>query len=330
MPERPEVTVVIPTRDRWPLLGGTLASALAQRDVELEVIVVDDGSSDETPARLATHPDGRVRTFRHDPNRGVAQARNRGIAEARGEWLAFLDDDDTWSPLKLRTQLDAVRRWGAGFAYGSAVHFDEHGTIIGIETAPEPEELAPWLLTKRNAIPAGCSNVMARTDLVRRLGGFDEKLFHLADWDLWVRLIEAAPPVACPEVLVGYLKHSANMLTTLDRDIFGEFAYLSAKHEAASRARGLRFNGVDLARWVASGHRRAGRRRLAARAYLYGALAYRAPIDVLRAVNVLLNPRATGPGGAAAPAGFDAPPWLHLPAEQPQSVRSATGERASG
>jgi glycosyltransferase involved in cell wall biosynthesis len=311
MPERPEVTVIIPTRDRWALLAGTLSSALDEQDVDLEVIVVDDGSRDETPLRLAEYPDPRIRTFRHDPNQGVAQARNRGIKEARGDWIAFLDDDDMWSPVKLRTQLDAVRREHAGFAYGSAVHVDEDGTIIGIEWAPEPNELAPALLTKRNAIPAGCSNVMVRTDAARRVGGFDENLFHLADWDMWVRLVGAARPVACPEVLVGYLKHSANMLTVRERDIFGEFAYLSAKHEAASRARGLRFDGIDMARWVASHHRRAGRRREAARAYLRGALAYRSPIDVLRAANVCVNPRAVGPSPPpAGTAGFRPPAWL--------------------
>ncbi len=301
--------MIIPTRDRWPLLERTLTSALDQRDVELEVIVVDDGSRGETPLRLAEHRDVRVRAFRHDPNQGVARARNRGIEEARGAWLAFLDDDDTWSPVKLRTQLDAVAREHAGFAYGSAVHVDEHGTIIGVESAPQPHELASLLLSRRNAVPAGCSNVMMRTELARSVEGFDERLFHLADWDMWIRLVDSAPAVACPEVLVGYLKHSANMLTVPERDIFREFAYLSAKHQAASRARGLRFDGTDLARWVATTHRRAGRRREAARAYLHGAVAYRTPSDVLRAVNVLVNPRAVGSALAGA-ADLPPPAWL--------------------
>jgi glycosyltransferase involved in cell wall biosynthesis len=306
----PDVTVVIPTRNRWPLLAGTLSSALAQQDVDFEVVVVDDGSDDETPVRLSEYGDDRVRAFRHDPNQGVARARNRGIEEARGEWVAFLDDDDLWSPMKLRSQLDAAREH-ATFAYGSAAEFDERGAIMGIWRAPDPRELAPKLLTNRNPIPAGCSNVLARTDLVRRLGGFDENLFQLADWDMWLRLAEAGDGAVCPDVLVGYRKHPANMLTVRERDIFAEFAYLTSNHAEASAARGLRFDGVDLARWVAWHHRRAGRRREAARAYLRGAVAYRSPSDVLRAVKTLVNPRAVGPGlTPAAGAGEPPPPWL--------------------
>jgi glycosyltransferase involved in cell wall biosynthesis len=313
MPDGPEVSVVIPTRNRWPLLAETLASALGQQDVDFEVIVVDDGSHDETADRLAECGDTRVRAFRHDRGQGVARARNRGIAEARGQWIAFLDDDDLWSPMKLRTQLDAVRREHAAFAYGSAVEFDEHAMNIGLWPAPEPQELAPKLLTNRNPIPAGCSNVLARIDLVRRLGGFDENLFQLADWDMWLRLVQAGNGAVCDDVLVGYRKHSANMLTVRERDIFSEFSYLTSKHAAASAARGLRFNGVDLARWVAWHHRRASRRREAARAYLRGAAAYRSPSDVLRALNVLVNPRAAGPGlTSGGPPGYSPPPWLRL------------------
>src|SRR2546421_12955356 len=101
----PEATVIIPTRDRWPLLAVTLCGALAQEGVTLEVIVVDDGSVDQTPRRLAEVIDERVRVIRHPSSRGVAAARNSAIAAARGEWLAFLDDDDLWAPHKLRIQL---------------------------------------------------------------------------------------------------------------------------------------------------------------------------------------------------------------------------------
>jgi len=295
MTARPEVSVVIPTRNRWPFLSHTLASALAQESVSLEVVVVDDGSDDQTPERLPAVGDPRVRVFRHERGLGVARARNKGIEEARGAWIAFLDDDDTWAPAKLRTQLAALRRERAVFAYASAVHIDEAGNVVAVEIAPEPDALVPQLLTSENPMPAGCSNVVAARDVLRRLGGFDERLFHLADWDLWLRLTASGTGVACPEVLVAYLKHAGNMLTVADRDIFDEFAYLSAKHRAAGADRGLRFDGVALSRWVAAGHRRAGRRRDAARAYLRGALAFRSPGNAVRAVNVMINPVAAGP-----------------------------------
>jgi glycosyltransferase involved in cell wall biosynthesis len=307
MTDRPDVSVVIPTRNRWPFLSRTLVSALAQEGVALEVVVVDDGSDDQTPERLGAVADARLRVFRHERSLGVARARNTGIEEARGAWIAFLDDDDTWSPAKLRTQLDALRRDRAVFAYASAVHVDEAGNVVAVEAAPEPDALVPRLLTSENPMPAGCSNVVAAGDVLRRLGGFDERLFHLADWDLWLRLAASGTAVACPEVLVAYLKHAGNMLTVADRDIFGEFAYLSAKHRGEGAARGLRFDGVALSRWVASGHRRAGRRREAARAYLRGALAFRCPGNAVRAVNVMVNPGAVGP---EAPPALPRPPWL--------------------
>jgi glycosyltransferase involved in cell wall biosynthesis len=307
MPETPEVSVVIPSRDRWPLLAAALASALAQDDVRLEVIVVDDGSSDVTPECLAEVGDARLRIVRHEHSLGVARARNRGVEEARGPWIALLDDDDTWAPAKLRTQLDALDRAGGDFAYASAVHVDEHGRVLAVELAPAPAALAPRLLTNENPVPAGCSNVVASTALLRRIGGFDERLFHLADWDLWLRLVRAGRAVACPEVLVAYLKHPANMLTAADRDIFAEFGYLSAKHGAEGAARGLRFDGVGLSRWVASGHRRAGRRTDAARAYLRGAVAYRSAGNALRAAAVLVTPRARA---ADRPPAVVPPPWL--------------------
>src|SRR2546427_7128355 len=104
-----EVTVVIPTRNRSRLLPVAVASALGQEDVEVEVVVVDDASTDETPDLIADLADERVRVLRLSTRHGVARARNIGIAEARGGWLAFLDDDDIWGPRKLRWQLDAAQ-----------------------------------------------------------------------------------------------------------------------------------------------------------------------------------------------------------------------------
>jgi glycosyltransferase involved in cell wall biosynthesis len=90
----PDVSVVIPTRDRSRLLVLALRSALRQREVDLEVVVVDDGSGDDTPEVVAGLRDARVHLVRHPGPHGVSAARNSGIAAARGRWIAFLDDDD--------------------------------------------------------------------------------------------------------------------------------------------------------------------------------------------------------------------------------------------
>src|ERR671931_448444 len=121
MASAPEVTVVVPTHGRWDLLStAALPASLGQEGVDLEVVVVDDGSTDATAEGLARIEDPRLRVVRHDRPHGVAQARNAGIAAARGEWVALLDDDDLWAPWKLRAQLDAAVAERAVFAYGGS------------------------------------------------------------------------------------------------------------------------------------------------------------------------------------------------------------------
>ena len=334
MNSRPEVTVVIPTHDRWKLIASAaLPAALGQEDVELEVVVVDDGSTDETRERLGKLADPRLRVVRHAESRGVAQARNAGIATARGTWLAFLDDDDIWSPRKLRLQLDAGEAAGASFVYGGdAAVAEDRSWLYSLEPA-DPAVLARTLLS-RNVLWGGCSNVVTRTDLVRELGGFDERLFQLADWDLWIRLTQAAPVTACPEIVVGCIVHPGSMLLTSDDDLFEELRYLEGKHRETSEACGVRVDRALFRRWVASGHLRAGRRSRAARTFLAGALRERDPAGIPRAAAALLGERANDsirkalrrpePG-----AGDGEPPWLALYRGTPERMASATSTASS-
>ena len=309
---QPEVSVVVSTQDRWPLMARTsLRAALLQEDVELEVLVVDDGSSEPAPTDLPGLDDPRVRVLRHDSPLGVASARNAGIREARSGWVALLDDDDVWAPDKLRSQVDAAEAAGAGFAYSGAVWVDDELRLLHGHAPPAPDTLAQELL-RWNVLWGGGSNVLARTDLLRKLGGFDEQLFQLADWDLWIRLALAAQAAVVQDVQVGLLVHRSSMLLVDRRDVFLELDRLAAKHAPAAQLDRARF-----ARWVAAGHLRAGRRREAARANVRGT---RAPGNVLRAAGAFLGPsvfsaasrtRAAVPGGLAAGERVAARPgWL--------------------
>jgi glycosyltransferase involved in cell wall biosynthesis len=284
----PDVTVVVPTRDRWPLLStAALPSALGQEGVDLEVIVVDDGAADETPELLRALADPRLRVLRHPSPRGVAPARNAGIEEARGKWVAFLDDDDLWSPHKLRRQLDAARGETA-FVYTGAAWLDERRRFLyGLRPA-DPGGLARELL-RWNVIWAGGSNVVARADVLRQVGGFDERLFQLADWDLWIRLALAGPAAAEPELLVGYVMQPASMLLTDRRPVFRELDYLVTKHRRAAERLAVAADRARFARWVARGHLRAGRRLTAARTYAAGAVRYRDPASIGRAAAALFG-----------------------------------------
>jgi glycosyltransferase involved in cell wall biosynthesis len=308
------VSVVVPTRDRWPLLStSALPSALRQEDVAVEVVVVDDGSTDGTAAALAELPDARVRVLVNERPRGVSAARNAGIEAARGEWVAFLDDDDLWSPRKLRTQLDAAERAGASFAYAAVAVLDGGREVSDILQPPSAETLLSSLLA-RNTIPAGSSNVVVRAELLRRVGGFDEELAYVADWDLWLRLAAAATVAACPEVLVGYVRHPDGMLLTGGQAV-RELRRFVEKHRSA----GLEAEPARFLRWVASEHRAAGRRRKAAGVFLASAIAYRRPRDLVHAAASLGDRRGTGLRGRLRrlPAGprpphLGGPAWLDL------------------
>jgi glycosyltransferase involved in cell wall biosynthesis len=280
----PQVSVVIPTLNRWPLLERrALPSALAQANVEFEVVVVDDGSTDETPARLAQLQEPRLRTVRHEQRRGLGQARNSGIAAARGEWLAFLDDDDLWSPRKLRVQLDAANEAGANWVYARAVAVDPVGNVVDADPLPDPDDVATLLLGG-NFVPGGGSGVMARANLVRRLGGFDTELRFFEDWDMWLRLAADGPPATCDEVLVARLEHDQNMLFRDRPDVMRDFERLVGKHRVVTRA-----DRLGLAQWEAAEHHRAGRRLSAARRYLTVALGFRSPGNVPPAIGALFG-----------------------------------------
>ena len=120
-----DVSVVIPTRDRPEMLALTLRSVLGQERVDVEVLVVDDGTGPGTAALLERIGDERLHLLRNTGPPGVSGARNSGIAAAKGNWIAFLDDDDLWAPGKLATQLAAAAAIGATWVYAGHVTVDE-------------------------------------------------------------------------------------------------------------------------------------------------------------------------------------------------------------
>ena len=176
------VSVILPTRNRRALLEMTLRSVLWQREVDLEVIVVDEASTDSTPALLDTVTDPRVHVIRNDAPRGVSSARNQAVAVARGEWLAFIDDDDLWAPVKLVLQLQAARDTGRHWVYTGSVSITERGAIVGGE-APSPPEHIVTALRRYNAIPGGGSNVIVHGLTLKRAGLFDLRLRNTEDWE---------------------------------------------------------------------------------------------------------------------------------------------------
>jgi glycosyltransferase involved in cell wall biosynthesis len=286
-----DVSVIVPTGGRVELLRGALSSALAQEGVEHEVIVVVDAAIRETEAALAALGDPRVRSLRTAGGVGPANGRNLGVGDAKGTWVSFLDDDDLWSPAKLRAQLDAAAAAGADWCYTEAVDIDETGRIVGEERPPAPDDLHREL-RQANLIPAGASNLLIRTDVMRDIGGFDPTLTSVTDWDLALRLNARGKPAMARGLHVAYRRHATNMHATDPEGFLAEIDRLEAKHADI----GLAPDRVEIVRWLAGAQRRAGKRGRAARLYLDGAMRERNPGNAVRAAAALGGERVMAAG----------------------------------
>lgn len=198
-------------------MAQALDSVLGQEDVAVQAVVVDEGSSDGTPGYLVGLSDARVRVVRHDVPRGPAAARNRGIELAAGEWVGFLDDDDLWAPGKLRAQLDAAAEVpGCGWACVSAVHVDPWLRVVGGMRIADGEGILERLIV-HNAIPGGGSGVIARTQLLKELGGFRGDLAAGEDWECWIRLAGRSPLAVVDRPLVAYRMDTHSMSHDVER-----------------------------------------------------------------------------------------------------------------
>jgi glycosyltransferase involved in cell wall biosynthesis len=281
----PQVSVVLPTQNRWPMLSQALRSVLEQEGVELEAIVVDDGSSDETPDRLGQIDDPRLVVIRHETPTGVARARNEAIERARGRWVAFLDDDDLLAPDNFRVQLAHTDDPRVVLLYSGRVEVD--GTLaVQHQTLGRPaDDLAPRLLDVNVVGPP--SGVLVRADALDRVGGFDETLSAMADWDLWIRLSQVGPAAVSPEPLLAYRRHAGSMTVAKADEVIGEFERLRDKHEAAAAARGVEFGAGFLPYWQPTRDFAEGHRLKAARGWARKAVRDRSLRDVARAGVVL-------------------------------------------
>ena len=197
------VSVVIPVRDGAKYLGAAIDSVLAQTSPPHEVVAVDDGSLDDTPAVIAGYGD-RVRGIRQ-PRQGNASALNRGIAAVTGEYVAFLDADDLWAPEKLALQLRVLED-------------DESiDAVFGLVQQFLSDDADP-LLAEKVVIPSGSQPGISKTGmLVRRrvldeVGGFDESRSNSDFTDWYARALEWGLRSRVPDVVVARRRiHGANL-----------------------------------------------------------------------------------------------------------------------
>jgi len=208
------VSVVIPAKNVAAYVGETIASALAQDEVT-EVIVVDDGSTDDTLAIVRAVSDPRLHLMTND-SAGVSSARNLGARHASGDWLVFLDADDRLRPGAVAALLAAARRAPrAVLVYGDYNTIDSEGRQIGrrelLKGRRKPSGDVLARLTSGNFIVNG-GVALTRAEAFRAVGGFDVSLRYCEDWHCWCRLAAIGEFAFAPTLLLDYRLHTANTM----------------------------------------------------------------------------------------------------------------------
>jgi len=198
----PTVSVIIPTYNNASFLGEAVESVLSQTYKKIEILVVDDGSTDTTAQVIEKYKE-QVR-YLYKENGGVSSARNRGLEEARGEWVAFLDADDLWLPDKLQSQMEPmIQNDRVGIVTCGAMMINEEDQMIDQFMIPDYRNRENLLksLYKENVISGG-SQVLVRKKCLERVGNFDESLKCGEDWDMWLRIAKISEIVFIERPLV--------------------------------------------------------------------------------------------------------------------------------
>lgn len=203
----PEVSVVVPAYNSMKYLPETISSLLAQNYEDFEVIIVNDGSTDNTQEWGTQIQDSRVVCISQE-NRGLSGARNTGIRHAKGKYIAFLDADDLWHPSKLKKQVQELDNSAdAGLVYSWVSYIDDQGRPTGKCLRNSATGMIWDILIQHNIVECG-SVAMVRRECFDKCGLFDEALKSaVEDWDMWLRIATQYPFAVVREALTYYRQH---------------------------------------------------------------------------------------------------------------------------
>ncbi len=325
------VSVVVPVHADRGTLPATLASVLAQERVDVEVLVVDDGFSEDLGRYLASITDPRIRLL-HQTG-GLSRSRNHGAEQATNELVAFVDDDDLWAPTKLAEQVAALRADPAArWCYCGAVSFIQTDglPLVHHQPAPDPRSIRTTLL-RGSAIPGGGSSVLCERALVLEVGGFTV-MPAAEDWDMWIRCSAAAPAASVDRPLVAYRIWEARRASMSSNVEIMERSWqgVADLHAAEAAAAGVRADRAGSQAYLAHVAARNGSAREAASHNVRAALAGQ-PKRLLWVVPTLVAPRASARLAMRRSASAIPPTWSsEIRSWLPQALTAAppTANRA--
>jgi glycosyltransferase involved in cell wall biosynthesis len=232
----PKVSVVIPVFNRPVAVRRAIDSVLRQTCQDFEVIVVDDASTDATPAAVEELADPRIRLIRHERNRGGSAARNTGIRAGSAPYVAFLDSDDEWLPTKLERQLEVFERSSdlVGFVYTGAERVFPDGSVSRY-IPRQRTDLSRALLAEN--VVGETSLGMVRRSVLDAVDGFDESLPSCQDLDLWLRICERFSADVVPDALVriSNSSDSGRITVNVSRAFLGRELYCRKHREKMIR-----------------------------------------------------------------------------------------------
>jgi glycosyltransferase involved in cell wall biosynthesis len=261
----PAVSVVLPTYNREDVVGRAIESVLEQSYRDFELIVVDDGSTDDTAAVVRSFDDPRVAFLEYEENSGAPAARNTGIREAAGEFIAFQDSDDEWHPEKLEKQMEvfADAPPSVGVVYTGFTRVGEETETYHPGPGVDPKEGdVHQSLLRQNFVTTQAAVV--RAQCFEDVGGFDERLPRFQDWELWIRISrEYAFKLVDQSLVTAYdrpdsISNDLDALVEARKVIIGKHADDFGREQLAKQLFGLGHSSLKA--------RRAGGRRYLARA----------------------------------------------------------------
>ena len=229
----PTISVIVPAYNAERTILETIKSVLQQTFSDFELIIINDGSTDQTVELLDTVEDSRLKIFDYE-NGGTSVARNRGLAHATGEFIAFLDADDLWTSDKLQLQLAALQQHPeAGVAYSWAYYMDEQGKFFHADKPIFFYGNVYAELLVRDFIVSG-SNCLIRRQAIESVGEFDPALSCAQDWDYWLRLAARWPFVVVPKLQIYYRISSNSASSNIELTEKCSFIVIERGFQAAS------------------------------------------------------------------------------------------------